>query len=352
MNAKVGDTITIRGRNFIRGKNKNTVVFKRDGARAVFAKETLGTAQADPRRGARRAARVPDARAQPTRVRLRVLSERFGKKFTAASKSPTHRAAAAAAGRRLDAPTGPDRHRHDARRRLDGRPGAAGRASAPVTRTATGWPTSLENDLGLDACKADTDGDGVPDGYEYQSARDLNDDEYQEANNYLPTRASGRTRTRSTPTPTTTTTATACRWTHEYRLWKALRRIRAGGLLPRDATACYYSDGEQYSLSTPRGGTGRRAPTPARRRATPRRTTFLDWAADQRLQPGPHPQAVLRPAATGTTRASAFDIRDVNHSGAVPASEATARSTPTTRLYDRDCDTYSPTTSATRTPTA
>ena len=36
MSAKVGDTISIRGRNFIRGKNKNTVVFKRDGARAVF----------------------------------------------------------------------------------------------------------------------------------------------------------------------------------------------------------------------------------------------------------------------------------------------------------------------------
>ena len=45
MSAKVGDTISIRGRYFIRGKNKNTVVFKRDGARAVFAKETLGTAK-------------------------------------------------------------------------------------------------------------------------------------------------------------------------------------------------------------------------------------------------------------------------------------------------------------------
>ena len=32
----------------------------------------------------------------------------------------------------------------------------------------------------LDQCKADTDGDGVEDGYEYQSARDLNDDEHRE----------------------------------------------------------------------------------------------------------------------------------------------------------------------------
>ena len=45
---------------------------------------------------------------------------------------------------------------------------------------------SNENELGLDSCKADTDGDGVPDGYEYWSARDLNDDEYQEPNTYLP----------------------------------------------------------------------------------------------------------------------------------------------------------------------
>ena len=36
--------------------------------------------------------------------------------------------------------------------------------------------------MGLDSCKADSDEDGVPDGYEYQSARDLNDDEYQDTN--------------------------------------------------------------------------------------------------------------------------------------------------------------------------
>ena len=68
---------------------------------------------------------------------------------------------------------------------------------------------SRENELGLDSCKADTDGDGVPDGYEYWSARDLNDDEYQEPTATCPTRASGPTRTRSTRTPTSTTTATA-----------------------------------------------------------------------------------------------------------------------------------------------
>jgi hypothetical protein len=45
MEASIGETLVIRGRNFKRGKNKNTVVFKRDGARALFIKQTLGTAK-------------------------------------------------------------------------------------------------------------------------------------------------------------------------------------------------------------------------------------------------------------------------------------------------------------------
>ena len=32
----------------------------------------------------------------------------------------------------------------------------------------------------------DTDGDGVEDGYEYRSAKDLNDDEHQQPNTFLP----------------------------------------------------------------------------------------------------------------------------------------------------------------------
>ena len=43
-----------------------------------------------------------------------------------------------------------------------------------------------EQAIGTDPCAADSDGDGVEDGYEYQSARDLNDDEHQQPNAYLP----------------------------------------------------------------------------------------------------------------------------------------------------------------------
>src|SRR3954465_12357657 len=76
MNPKVGDTLVIRGRNFNRGKNKNTVVFKRDGTRAVFAKSTLATARQirvivpDTLR-----AYLPDN--TTARFRLRILAQRF-----------------------------------------------------------------------------------------------------------------------------------------------------------------------------------------------------------------------------------------------------------------------------------
>ena len=68
----------------------------------------------------------------------------------------------------------------------------------------------LELSLVLDPCVGDTDGDGVEDGFEYQSAIDLNNDDYQSPNYARSrTRARRRTRTRCSRTPTSTTTATA-----------------------------------------------------------------------------------------------------------------------------------------------
>jgi hypothetical protein len=47
-------------------------------------------------------------------------------------------------------------------------------------------PNALEEQVETDPCLADTDGDGVGDGYEYKSAVDLNNDEYQQPNESLP----------------------------------------------------------------------------------------------------------------------------------------------------------------------
>ena len=42
-NVSVGETLTIHGKNFRSGKAKNTVLFKRDGGKALFVKAGLST---------------------------------------------------------------------------------------------------------------------------------------------------------------------------------------------------------------------------------------------------------------------------------------------------------------------
>src|SRR5688572_6970948 len=43
MQVAVGQSLEVRGRYFVRGRLKNTLVFKRDGARAVFVKADVAT---------------------------------------------------------------------------------------------------------------------------------------------------------------------------------------------------------------------------------------------------------------------------------------------------------------------
>ena len=45
MRAAIGDTLTIQGQQLPPRRDKNTVVFKRDGGRAVFVKAAIGTAK-------------------------------------------------------------------------------------------------------------------------------------------------------------------------------------------------------------------------------------------------------------------------------------------------------------------
>src|SRR4051812_8003480 len=44
-NLHIGQTLTVYGRNFRKGKGRNSVAFKRDGAAAVFVKSDVSTAR-------------------------------------------------------------------------------------------------------------------------------------------------------------------------------------------------------------------------------------------------------------------------------------------------------------------
>ncbi len=161
---EVGQTLTITGKGFLKGKNRNIVVFKRDGKQAIFAK-------ADNASTTRITLKVPtkvlpfltgnDGKATPKTFRLRVLAKRFGKAFTAKKMSPS---------------VGP--------------PGAFGGTGDPSGSSDCDndkilnkndadddndlLPDTAEKTYKTDPCKLDTDGDGVSDTFEIESALDLN----------------------------------------------------------------------------------------------------------------------------------------------------------------------------------
>ena len=171
LTAKVGEKLTIKGKNFIPGKNKTRVFFVRRGGGTAIARAEKATrtklvvtipAQLD---------KVLAGKA--ARVQIRVLTKKFGK-LSLAKKSPIV-SPAAVSGTPGGGTPGTD-------------PNTSGPAAADGDCDHDGVLNGAEtgdkdNDLlsdtdetalGLDACKSDTDGDGVEDGYEYQSALDLN----------------------------------------------------------------------------------------------------------------------------------------------------------------------------------
>jgi len=167
----VGDTLTVRGKGFRAGKGRNTVVFQRTGGRAVFVKadkatKTTISVMIPPKilSALGQNAGKPVA----TRFRVRVLAGRLGRHFTTDKNSPVIGPAAAG--------TSPA-----------GSPAAgAGQTNlsdcdgdlVPDTKDADDDNDLLADDLEArlrtDPCKPDTDGDAITDGYEYQSAFDLN----------------------------------------------------------------------------------------------------------------------------------------------------------------------------------
>ena len=172
LNLAIGDTMTITGRNFLRGKNRNTVVFKRTNQRAIFAKAVSASSTKlkvvvpeKLRPYLNKQAEAP----VPTKFRIRVLAKRFGKRYTKAATSPT----IAPIGRvttDTPGPTGPPAPP----------PGPAdcegdGIVDDVDTDDDNDHMTdAFEQSIGTDRCKWDTDGDTLSDFWEYESALDLN----------------------------------------------------------------------------------------------------------------------------------------------------------------------------------
>ena len=169
MRLKVGATLTIRGKNFSPRRTRNTVIFRSPGGRTAFVK---------PRRARRtklvvkvpaavtRLLSVKSGRQQATRFKLRVVTGRFGS-YTVRRLSPVIVPVGGSAPRQLGGSSGGTA------------PGVGGPAVAPPCGSGSDWDNdllsnSLEGQLHTDPCLADTDRDGMSDGWEYYSARDLN----------------------------------------------------------------------------------------------------------------------------------------------------------------------------------
>jgi hypothetical protein len=260
--AFVGETLTIRGRHFRRGVNKNTVAFKPRGKQVVFAKAEKGTTKllkVELPKRLEKSMTVQNGTPVPTRMRVRVLSAKFGKRFTKLSRSPL------IGPEKPPAPPKPPTADPDAD--CDG-DGQKNKHDGDDDNDLLG--DDLEKHLKLDGCSVDTDKDGVEDGYEYSSARDLNDDEHQEPNTFLPYPEKRPYPNALDGTDSDTDhDGDSLTLADEYHLWKFVGT--------RTLDRMSYSAGEQYSVSDRSGGTGRRTPTLLAANYS-KQLEFLAWA--------------------------------------------------------------------------
>lgn len=158
MRIGVGGMLTITGHNFKAQRGKNTVIFRAGTGRTAFAKPTRATSTKlvlQVPASVARLLKVANSRQRPTRLKLRVLAGKFSA-FTPRRLSPVVTGVG-------DGPGGP-----------------GGGGGNPVVCNDDSdhdndlLPNSLELAIGTDPCLADTDNDGMTDGWEYWSAKDLN----------------------------------------------------------------------------------------------------------------------------------------------------------------------------------
>jgi hypothetical protein len=170
MQVGVGDLLTIKGKGFRAGKNKNTVVFKRYGQRAIFVKAETATATIITLHVPLKLQaymKVTNNQPVPSVFAIRIIAKRFGQKFTSRKLSPT----VGPAGSGIASPGGTPTSAY-------AQCLATAQANPGGDEDKDSLSNGLEQNVGTDPCRADTDGDGLTDGWEYQSALDLNSRAY------------------------------------------------------------------------------------------------------------------------------------------------------------------------------
>jgi hypothetical protein len=257
MRLVVGQKVVIRGRNFKAKRSKNTVIFRAPNGRTVFAK---------PSRASRRklvvvvpagVARLASTKAK--RFQLRVLAGRFSR-WTTRRLSPVILLPSGASG-------GP--------RGAGGSGGGGGSCGAGGDWDGDLLANALEAQLKTNPCAPDSDLDGVEDGYEYKSAVDLNNDEFQDPNTSLP--YPGKRPYPNPLDPSDTGTdfdGDSLLLVEESKLWKF---AIDNGYAARTLSPLYYSDGEQYSINTRVQGDRRVPALPAA--GYSKQADFLSWAS-------------------------------------------------------------------------
>ena len=328
MRVQVGKTITIRGSGFSSNRRRNTVIFRGVSGRSVFAKPTRASRTrlvVKVPAAVQRILRSRSGRRVATRLRLQVATRRIGKR-SATNQSPVVLPLAQ-----------PQTGGGSGGSGGSGGAGGGGGTPAPVcTPTGTDFdsdllPNTVEDAVNTDPCDADTDGDGVTDGFELQSAKDLNNDESQIPNTSLP--YPGK---RPYPNPLDPTDGAtdydgdSLTQAEEHRAWRYT--IATGG--PNTLTPLGYSDGEQFSVYQKPFGDDRRAPA-LLAAGYAKQTQFLNWATgagyrNVRLTNG-------SPSWLGVAQVT-YALLDFNRDGAEANTILTGYDRSETRYYDFNND--------------
>jgi hypothetical protein len=261
---------------------------------------------------------IKDGSPIPTLFKIRILAKRFGKKFTSERLSPF-------VGPEL--PPQPDKPAVDPEGDCDS-DGQLNNVDVDDDNDLLLDSTEKNLPFPTDPCKYDTDGDGIGDGYEYRSARDLNNDEYQNLNAFLP--YPGK---KPYPNPLDASDANtdfdgdSLTLSEEHKLWKYTLAHGASAPTPQQleapAPALTYSDGMKYSAYKLVSGDDRRSPALAAA-GYDKELSFKAW-----LQASGYWTIHWPEGGDGS-------LLDVNHDGVVSESPTAGQYRSESHYLDRD----------------